>query len=367
MFALHPMKNTPRSLLCALLASGGLLASHLFADSKTKTLDVYWVDSEGGGSTLIVTPSDETVLIDTGSPGGRDSGRIVAAVKAAGLARVDNMLITHFHGDHFGGAAEVAAALPVGTLWDKGIPDQDPDNHPTTNFPIRIKPYREMTVGKRMLLTPGVVIPLKSAAGTAALQMRCLGVSQKFVEPTKEQLAAKQPALGEAPPAKPHDMDIDNENSAVFLVSFGSFRFFDGGDLTWNLEPKLVTPVNLAGPVDVYQTDHHGLDRSNNPLLIRGLAPTIAVMNNGPRKGDEAGAFATLKAQPTLKALYQMHRNMGAGPEANTDASNIANDDVTGGPKDGNFIKMSVAPDGKSYTISIPASGYSHTYQTTAK
>ena len=145
------------------------------------------------------------------------------------------------------------------------------------------------------------------------------------------------------------------------------FSFFDGGDLTWNLEPKLVTPVNLAGPVDVYQTDHHGLDRSNNPLLIRGLAPTIAVMNNGPRKGDEAGAFATLKAQPTLQALYQMHRNMGAGPEANTDASNIANDDVTGGPKDGNVIKMSVAPDGKTYTISIPATGYSKTYQTKAK
>jgi beta-lactamase superfamily II metal-dependent hydrolase len=360
------MKN-PRPLLITLLASGWLFASHAYADAKTKTLDVYWVDTEGGGSTLIVTPSNETVLIDTGNPGGRDSGRIVAAVKGAGLDHIDNVLITHFHQDHFGGAAEVAAALPVGTLWDKGIPDHDPDNHETSNFPIRIKPYREMTVGKRELLAAGRVIPLKAAAGTAELQLRCLAVNQKFVEPTAAQLAAKQPSLGEAPPAKPHDQDIDNENSAVFLLSFGSFRFFDGGDLTWNLEPKLVTPVNLAGPVDVYQTDHHGLDRSNNPLLIRGLAPTIAVMNNGPRKGDEAGAFATLKSQPTLKALYQMHRNMGAGPEANTDASNIANDDVTGGPKDGNFIKMSVAPDGKTYIITIPATGYTHTYETRAK
>lgn len=357
----------PRLLLFALLASGWFFAPNAHADAGSKTLDVYWIDTEGGGSTLIVTPGNESALIDTGNPGGRDSGRIVAAVKAAGLDHIDHVMITHFHTDHFGGAAEIAAALPIGTLWDKGIPDHDPDNHNTSSFPIRIKPYREMVVGQRELLEPGKVIPLKAASGTAELQLRCLGVSQKFVEPTAAQRAARQPALGDAPPEKPHDQDIDNENSAVFLLSFGQFRFFDGGDLTWNLEPKLVTPVNIAGPVDVYQTDHHGLDRSNNPLLVRGLAPTVAVMNNGPRKGNEAGAFATLKSQPTLQALYQMHRNMGAGPERNTDPANIANDDVTGGPHDGNLIKMSVAPDGSTYTITIPATGYAKTYQTKAK
>jgi len=224
-----------------------------------------------------------------------------------------------------------------------------------------------MAVGRRELLEAGKIIPLKRAPGTAKLQLRCLAVSQKFVEATAAQRAAKQPSLGEAPPEKPHDQDIDNENSAVFLLSFGQFRFFDGGDLTWNLEPKLVTPVNLAGPVDVYQTDHHGLDRSNNPLLIRGLAPTVAVMNNGPHKGDEAGAFATLRGQPTLQALYQMHRNLDAGPERNTDPAHIANTDVSGGAHDGNLIKMSVASDGSAYTIMIPATGYSHTYQTTTK
>jgi hypothetical protein len=224
-----------------------------------------------------------------------------------------------------------------------------------------------MKVGKRELLEPGKVIPLKKTAGTADLLLRCVAVSQKIIEPTAAQRAAKQPALGEVPAEKAHDVDVDNENSAVFLLSFGQFRFFDGGDLTWNVEPKLVMPVNLVGPVDVYQTDHHGLDRSNNPVLIRGLAPTVAVMNNGPRKGNEAGAHATLKAQATLQAFYQMHETLMVDSDRNTDPAMIANTDVTGGPKDGNIIKMSVAADGKSYTISIPATGHSRTYQTKAK
>ena len=207
----------------------------------------------------------------------------------------------------------------------------------------------------------------KLSAGSAALQLQCVAVSQKFIEPTAAQRAAKQPSLGDVPPEKPHDMDIDNENSAAFVLSFGAFRFFDGGDLTWNLEPKLVSPINLVGPVDVYQTDHHGLDRSNNPLLIRGLAPTVAVMNNGPRKGNEAGAHATLKAQTTLQAFYQLHQTLMVDADRNTDPAFIANTDQSGGPKDGNYIKLSVAPDGKTYTITIPATGHSRTYQTKAK
>src|SRR4051812_44632394 len=87
-------------------------------------LEIYWIDSEGGGSTLIVTPQKQSVLIDSGNPGGRDSGRILKLAKElAGLKQIDHYINTHYHVDHFGGIAEVAKQMPVGHLWDNGIPE----------------------------------------------------------------------------------------------------------------------------------------------------------------------------------------------------------------------------------------------------
>lgn len=340
------------------------------AGQKDKTLDVYWIDSEGGGSTLIVTPNDESVLIDTGNPGGRDPGRIVAAVKAAGLTKLDYVLLTHYHGDHFGGGAEIAQQLPIGTIFERGIPAGDPDGRPTSNFQTQIKAWREIA-SKREALKPGVVIPLKAASGgglfrrSPKLTLVCLAADKKMIEPSAAQMKVKNPltGTGEAKTIPP----TDNDNSAVFVLSFGGFRFFDGGDLTWNYEEKLVTPYNLAGTVDVYQTDHHGLDVSNNPVLVQSLAPNVIVMNNGPRKGGLPGAFAALKKVTGVEARYQLHKSLNA-PEENAPAEFVANtDSPPDGKNDGNFIKMSVAPDGKSYTISIPATGHAKTFATKAK
>jgi beta-lactamase superfamily II metal-dependent hydrolase len=355
----------PQLIIGTLLASGWLLVSPAHAGLKDRTLDVYWVDSEGGGSTLIVTPNDESILIDTGNPGGRDPGRILAAAKDAGLKRIDYLLLTHYHGDHFGGGAEVAQGIPIGTLFERGIPDHDPDGNATSTFPLQIKGWREMPVGKREHLAAGVIIPLKAVAGGPALQLRCLAADQKFVEPTEEQKRMKNPLTGTVPD---HPVDTsDNANSGVFLLQFGNFRFFDGGDLTWNLEAKLVTPYNLVGTVDVYQVNHHGLALSNNPVLIKSLAPLVSVMNNGPKKGGAPETFAALKDAPSLKAKYQLHKSLNIPEGDNMPAEFIANTDSPGGKNDGNYIKMSVAPDGKTYTIMVPSTGHSHTYTTQAK
>jgi competence protein ComEC len=358
------MKN-PTRLFLTLLVACGFSALVLRADQKSKTLDVYWIDSEGGGSTLIVTPANESVLIDTGNPGARDSGRIVAAAKAAGLTKIDYVLLTHFHLDHFGGAAEVAQQIPFGTIYERAIPEGDPDGKAPSTFPLLIKPYRAIAA-PRQRLAPGVTIPLKTAAGTPRLELRCLAADQKFVEPTTAQLKQKNPLTGSvAPIAKDTS---DNANSAAFVLSFGGFRFFDGGDLTWNMEEKLVTPYNLPGVVDVYQADHHGIEVSNNPVLVQSLEPTVVVMNNGPVKGGQAGAFVAIRSAKSVQSLYQVHQSYNVPAEQNAPTEFVANHENLKGAEaakcSANRIEMNVAADGTNYTVRVPSTGHSKTYQT---
>ena len=325
------------------------------------TLDIYWVDVEGGAATLIVTPEKESILIDAGSAGGRDAGRIRKAAGDAGLKRIDYFILTHFHSDHFGGAAELADLIPIGTVYDNGVPDHDPDSNRTdSRFPQLIKPYREMKAAERKVIEVDDVIPLRQStnSGIAKVTLRCLGCRQSFT--SHQPPGSSTNSLCSEATTKNKDTS-DNANSVVTLLEFGPFRFFDGGDLTWNVESRLVCPVNLVGTVDVYQVEHHGLDQSNNPLLVRSLAPTVAVMSNGTSKGCEPGTFATLNAIASIQACYQIHRNLRADSGTNTANDYIANFTAN---CDGNYIKLSVALDGRSYTVSIPATGHRRTFQT---
>jgi beta-lactamase superfamily II metal-dependent hydrolase len=341
------MRTALFAVICA-------LALPPLATAADSSLEIVWVDVEGGAATLLVTPAGETVLIDSGNPGRRDADRILKAVAAVGKRRIDHLVITHYHVDHFGGAAQLAQLLPIGTVYDngefKGMPDR-PD-----------KAYREFKCEKRVVINPGDKLPLKAKSGGAPLEIVCLGTRQQFIE--APQSADPNQAICSTARTKERD-GSDNANSVVLLVKFGDFRFFDAGDLTWNQEAKLVCPHNLVGRVDVYQTTHHGLDASNNPLVIKTIEPRVAIMNNGATKGCMPEVFATLKEQKNLAAIYQMHKNL----RPDGDTNNVADEYIANAEKDcaGNEIRLVVSPDAKSYTVSLPHSGHRRTFETVAK
>lgn len=355
---MFPMKIKQFSKTIPAVLALAFAGSAVAKDSKT--LDVYWVDVEGGGGTLIVTPAGESILIDTGMPGGRDPERLhQAATQVAGVKQIDHLIVTHFHIDHFGGAAELSQKMPIKNVWDNGIPERDPDGKANSNFLLRIKPYRGMTVGKRHIIQPGTELPLKQTNGTAKLRVRCIAAMKKFVSAPD---ATQRNPLTDKVKWVAEDT-TDNANSIAVIVELGDFRFWDGGDLTQNTEVRLVTPYNRVGTVDVYQVNHHGLDFSNNAVFVQSLAPTVSVMNNGVTKGCGAAAFAAVKSA-RVKAMYQLHKNLRDDIENNTTNEFIAN--LTR-DCDAHHIHMSVASDGKKYTISIPDKGHSSIYKTSRK
>ena len=331
-----------------------VVATHTGRAQAPRSLQVYWIDVEGGAATLIVTPAGESVLVDAGNPGGRDSGRVLkTARELAHLTRIDYLVVTHLHGDHFGGVAEVANGIPVGTLYENGI-----SNAPASEqAQPTLAGYRDAKVARRVVAQPGDAIGLKQATGAARVSLRILAARQTLAPAPGT--GRPNAAICQTATEKPVDQS-DNANSIVMALELGGFRMFLGGDTTWNVEAKLVCPENRVGTVDVYQSVHHGLDLSNNPVLVRSLQPHVVVFNNGVRKGFEKDAVATVTGTSSVEAVYQMHRSLRDGAN-NTAAERIANKDEA---CTGEGIAMTVAADGKSYTITVPSTGHTHAYKT---
>lgn len=347
-----PFCTAPKSGTIIAATNG---AGAVVGKKASQNLTFYWIDVEGGAATLVVTPAGESVLIDTGNPGGRDAERIYHVAKeVAELDQIDHLITTHWHIDHYGGAAGLSNKMPIVEILDKGIPETLPEDK---EFTSRIQPYRTMAVKKRTLMQANQLVKLKSLPrGFQKLSMRFVGFDKKF-EPVSK---PTKPGLNCEIADKAPDTS-DNGNSMVLVLDYGPFRFFDGGDLTWNVEKTLVCPDNLIGTVDVFQVNHHGLDQSNNPALVKALAPTVAVMNNGARKGGGPETITTLKNTSSITGNYQLHKNIREDSQFNTADEFIAN---LAENCQADYIKLSVEPDGKNYTVSIPAKKHAKTYST---
>jgi beta-lactamase superfamily II metal-dependent hydrolase len=326
------------------------------ANDAPRPLDIYFIDVEGGAATLIVTPVGESVLIDCGNPGSRDAERIHKVItEQTGLKAIDHLAITHWHLDHYGSVDRLAKLLPIRHFYDRGIPKTLAED--AINFPLLIQAYREASQGKSKTLKPGDEIALKQVQEGPAVRLRCLCSGGEVVP--DEPGAPANPVAKEHKPQPPDP--TDNAKSLGFLLSYGGFRFLDLGDLTWNIEYKLVHPTDKIGRIDVYQSTHHGLEISNNPVVINTVRPRVAIFNNGPKKGCHPSVTATLRRVPDIQAIYQMHRNLNVGAPENTDPEFIANADEK---CQGEFIKLSVAPDGKSYTVTVGSRGKARRYET---
>jgi beta-lactamase superfamily II metal-dependent hydrolase len=358
----------------ALVVTIALYASSA-AQPARQALDIYVVDVEGGNATLLVSPSGESLLIDSGNGGAgaaRDAGRIVAAARAAGLTQIDHLITTHWHGDHFGGMAELAARIPIRHFIDHG-PNVQPgaaaDEFLETTYP-KLRGSAKHTVAR-----PGDRIPVA-------------GLEIVVVTSAGETIKNALPGGGAANPYcaafRPGENNAEDPMSVGVHVTFGRFRTVHLGDLTKNKEFELMCPANRLGTVDVFLGLHHGVDTSNSEVIVHALHPRVAIMNNGTRKGGQPEVMKTLHTSPGLEDLWQIHFSELSGQEYTVPGMFIANllDEPPaampvapmpppagpGAPPapvhNGNayWIKVSAAADG-SFAVTNARNGFSKTYR----
>jgi beta-lactamase superfamily II metal-dependent hydrolase len=327
------------------------------ARAQTRTLDIYWIDVEGGAATLVVSPSGESLLYDAGwEVDGRDGKRIAAAVKQAGLTKIDYFVLSHFHADHAGGLQELSKLVPIGRCFDRGD-FIEPANQKWRDI------YLSACGSKRTIVKVGDTIPLR-------------GVKVDVVA-SNGQLVAKPIAGGE-----PNPLCASAENKAAegpenqFMVgalfTYGKFRFLDLADLDWQKEMELACPTNRLGQVAIWQAGRHGaLDGAGAPAFLHAIKPQVVVVNNGPRKGlggASAGSpkpltrhYQRIAATPGIEGIWQGHLSLlDKDAASNTSEDMIANFEESADCK-GHWIRASVKSDG-TFTLTNSRNGFSRTY-----
>ncbi|MFZ2022259.1 MAG: ComEC/Rec2 family competence protein [Terracidiphilus sp.] len=318
------------------------------AQNPAGHLLIYSIDVEGGQSTLLVSPTGASLLVDTGWPGngGRDAMRIQAAMRDAGIKRIDHVLITHFHTDHVGGVPELVKRVDVGEFLDHGANREDSD----------ITRHDYAAYIKAIGSTPHRVVHPGDTISVARLSVTVLTADGEYISAVPGVKPEPNPYCA----SEPHwDLDsTENPRSAGILVRYGKFRFLDLGDLTKAKEIPLVCPDNLVGHVDLYLVNHHGMNLSNSRAFVDAIHPRVAIMNNGAHKAGSPEAWQTVHESPGLEDLYMLHTAEGSDAAHNSAENLIAN--LKGG-SDGNYFKV-VASAGGSFSVTNSRTGQTKDY-----
>ncbi len=344
-------KRTHRS--GGIRAAAAVFACALFAGhmdlraAASQGLRIYSIDVEGGQSTLLVAPSGKSLLVDTGWPNVRDTERIQQAMRDAGIAKLDHVLITHYHNDHVGGVPELVKRVEVGEFLDHGDNREDSD---ITRHDFAA--YVKAIAGKpRRTMHPGDTVDLQ---GVRAVVLAADGehiAAVPGVKPAPNQYCAAEP--------KAEDDPSENARSVGILVTYGKFRFLDLGDLTKAKEIALVCPNDPIGPVDLYLATHHGMNLSNARAIVDAVHPRVTIMNNGAHKAGSPEAWQTIHESPGMQDLYMLHTAEGSDDAHNSAAALIAN--PKGMTADGAYFKVVAADDG-SFSVMNSRTGQTRDY-----
>jgi competence protein ComEC len=321
------------AFFCVLLALPTLA---LPPASPTKSLQIYFIDVEGGQATLFVTPQGQSLLIDTGWPGNnnRDADRIVAAAHDVGINKIDFVLITHYHDDHVGGAPQLAAKIPIGTFIDHGE-NRETSDATTQKDWLAYKQLLATGIYRHIIAKPGDILPIQG------IRVEVISSDGALIEKALPGAGQPNPACANSAPSLADK--TENPRSLGTLITFGKLKILDLGDLTADKEHELMCPHNKIATVDIYIASHHGFNQSGSAVLVHAVAPRVAIVDNGAKKGGSPSALDIIRSSPNLAALWQLHFSEEAGPAHNTALEFIAN---SPGPDAANYLKLAANPDG---------------------
>ncbi len=346
---MRPNLRFPAPIIFLVMVLAALAAASML-HARSRDLRIYWIDVEGGASTLIVSPSGESLLVDTGFPGDRDTDRIVKAVKAAGLTKLNALIVTHYHADHVGGVPALAKLIPIDRFYDHG----ESVEMATKHGPEFFNGYIAAADGKRTIAKPGDKIAL------AGVDITVVSANGEVIGSPISNGGAQNQYCKDAQ-QKPEDK-TENSRSVGFLLTYGKFKFLDLGDLTWDREMMLACPVNKIGTVTLFQASHHGFSggQSGSPAFVWALRPEVVIVNNGPRKGFEAASYEIIEKIPGIEGIWQIHRSVQSDAAHNTSEQMIANLDE--GPSDqGLDLSVSASRSGQ-FTVTNARNNFQKTY-----